>query len=105
MSPAIVEASAIAPFALLTGGSWNDPMTILADKRFSTDRDDVNLNPVTPGFFQAMGIKIIEGRNFDERDKRAPGEPSWRSAIVNEAFVKRYLRDRRALVVRTCEGF
>jgi predicted permease len=100
----IVEASAIARFALLTGGSWNNPMTILADKKFSTDRNDVNLNSVTPGFFQTMGIKIIEGRNFDERDQRASGELGWRSAIVNEAFVKRYLEDRSPLGVRICQG-
>jgi predicted permease len=78
-------------------------MTILADKRSSTDRD-VNLNSVTPGFFQTMGIKIIAGRNFDERDARAPGESGWRSAIVNEAFVKRYLEGRSPLGVRICEG-
>jgi len=99
----ITEASAIAQFPLLTGGSWNDPMTILADKRFSTDRD-VNLNSVTPGFFQTMGIRIIAGRNFDERDARTPGEPGQRSAIVNEAFVKRYLGGRSPLGVRICEG-
>jgi predicted permease len=99
----ITDASAIARFPLLTGGSWNDPMTILADKRFSTDRD-VNLNSVTPGFFQTMGIKIIEGRNFDERDAPAPGEQSSRSAIVNEAFVKRYLGGRSPLGLRICEG-
>jgi len=99
----ITEASAIAQFPLLTGGSWNDPMTILADKRISTDRD-VNLNSVTPGFFQTMGIKIIEGRNFDERDAPAPGESGWRSAIVNEAFVKRYLGGRSPLGLRIGEG-
>jgi len=99
----ISRASAVARFPLLTGGSWNDPMTILADKRISTDRD-VNLNSVTPGFFQTMGIKIIEGRNFDERDIRAAGEQGWRSTIVNEAFVKRYLRGRNPLGVRICEG-
>ena len=99
----ISRASAIARFPLLTGGSWNDPMTILADKRISTDRD-VNLNSVTPGFFQAMGIKIIAGRGFDERDIREPGEQGWRSAIVNEAFVKRYLRGRNPLGVLICEG-
>jgi len=100
----ITEASAIAQFPLLTGGSWNDPMTILADTRFSTNRDDVNLNSVTPGFFRTMGIKILEGRNFDERDARAPGEKGWRSAIVNEAFVRRYLRGRSPLGVRIGEG-
>jgi predicted permease len=99
----ISRASAVARFPLLTGGSWNDPVTILADKRISTDRD-VNLNSVTPGFFQTMGIKITAGRNFDERDIRAAGEQGWRSAIVNEAFVKRYLRGRNPLGVRICEG-
>ena len=34
----MTQASAVARFPLLTGGSWNDPMTILADKRISTDR-------------------------------------------------------------------
>jgi predicted permease len=97
----ITQASAIARFPLLTGGSWNDPMTILADKRISTDRD-VNLNAVTPGFFPTMGIRIIAGRNFDERDAHAPGETG--PAIVNEAFVKRYLGGRSPLGVRICEG-
>jgi predicted permease len=99
----ITQASAIARFPLLTGGSWNNPMTILANKRISTDRD-VNLNSVTPGFFQTMGIRIIAGRNFDERDARAPGERGWRSAIVNEAFVKRYLVGRSPLGVQICQG-
>lgn len=99
----VTQASAVARFPLLTGGSWNNPMTILADKRLSTDRD-VNLNSVTPGFFSTMRIKIIVGRNFDERDIGAPGERDWRSAIVNEAFVKRYLGGRNPLGVRICQG-
>jgi predicted permease len=99
----ITQTSAIARFPLLTGGSWNDPMTILADKRISTDRD-VNLNAVSPQFFQTMGIRIIAGRNFDEHDIRAAGEQGWRSAIVNQAFVKRYLAGRNPLGVLICEG-
>jgi predicted permease len=78
-------------------------MTILAGEKISTDRD-INLNAVTPEFFQTMGIKIVEGRRFDEHDTRAPGETGWRSAIVNEAFVKRYLAGRNPLGVRIAEG-
>ena len=100
----IIQSSAVARYALLTGGSWNNPMTILAGKRISTDGNDVNLNSVTPGFFPTMGIKIIAGRNFNDHDIATPGEQGWRSAIVNEAFVKRYLGGRNPLGVRICQG-
>ena len=99
----VTQSSAIVRWPFLTGGSWSDPMTILADKRLTTDRD-VNLNTVTPEFFQTMGVHIIEGRNFDERDVHEPGVEGWRSAIVNEAFVKRYLRGRSPLGMLVCEG-
>jgi predicted permease len=99
----ITQESAMIRFSLLTGGSWNDPMTILADKRFATDRD-VNLNAVTPGFFRTMGVRIVAGRDFEERDANVTGEPARRTAIVNEAFVKRYLGGRNPLGVRIGEG-
>jgi predicted permease len=78
-------------------------MTIFADQRITTDRL-VNLNAVTPGFFQAMGIKILAGRNFDEHDVSPPDNPSWRSAIINQAFVKRYLGGLDPLGLRICLG-
>ncbi len=78
-------------------------MTILADKRITTD-NDVNINAVTPGFFKTMGIKLVAGRNFDQRDLRPPGEKGWLSAIVNQAFVKRYLQGRNPLGLLICEG-
>jgi predicted permease len=99
----ITEASAIAHYPLLTGGSWNNPMTIFADQRIATDHD-INLNAVTPGFFQTMGIKILAGRKFDDHDISLPDDPGWRSAIVNEAFVKRYLAGRNPLGLRICQG-
>jgi predicted permease len=98
----ITQASAVARNGLLTGGSWNNHMTIFADKAIATD-GLVNLNAVTPGFFQTMGIKILAGRNFDERDVRRPGDPLWRSAIVNETFVKRYLGGRNPLGLQICQ--
>lgn len=52
------------------------------------------VNGATPGYFAAMGIPLIEGRDFSWRDDRA-GE--HRVAIVNQAFARSYLRDRRAL--------
>jgi predicted permease len=99
----MTQAAGIARFALLMGGSWNNPMTILADRRITTDRD-VNLNAITPDFFKTLGIKVVAGRNFDEHDMRPAGEEGVRSAIVNEAFARRYLSGRSPLGVRICQG-
>jgi predicted permease len=97
------QASAVARYQLLTGGSWNNPMTIQTNQRITTDRD-VNLNAISPGFFATLGTRIIAGRDFDERDSRPASEPGARSAIVNEAFAKRYFEGRSPLGARICQG-
>ncbi len=99
----VTQQSAIARFALLTGGSWNNPMTIFADKRIATNRE-VNMNSVSPDFFQTIGIRLLAGRTFNERDLSRSGDSDWRSAIVNETFVKRYLPGRNPLGVRIGMG-
>jgi predicted permease len=93
------EMSAVARMPLLTGGSMMNPMTIQTNERITTDRS-VNYNTVSPGFFRTLGIRLIAGRDFDERDSRPVGETGQRSAIVNESFVKRYLAGRNPLGAR-----
>ena len=46
-------------------------MTIEARELIATDHD-IYLNAITPEFFRTLGIKILEGRNFDEHDDRSP---------------------------------
>jgi hypothetical protein len=52
-----------------------------------------SLNYVSPDYFQTMGIPLLEGRDFDDRDTDA-SEPSL---IVNQMFVDRYLQGRSAV--------
>ena len=94
-------AAAVARYALLTGGSWNNHMTILADRRITTDRE-ANLNAVTPGFFATLDARIVGGRDFDQRDTRAGAGPH--TAIINAAFAARYLAGRNPLGVRLGVG-
>jgi predicted permease len=97
------QASAIAHFQLLTGGSWRNPMTVQASERIATDRD-VEMNAVSPGFFATLGTRIVAGRDFDERDSLPASEGGRRTAIVNEAFVKRYFGDQNPLGSLICNG-
>ncbi len=54
---------------------------------------------VSPGYFETMGIDLVEGREFDGRDDRnAKG-----AAVVNAAFVTRYFPDEDP-IGRVIEG-
>lgn len=44
---------------------------------------------VTPGFFQALGIPLLQGRHLDESDR----DPQARRIVVNQAFVRKHLAD------------
>jgi predicted permease len=100
----VTDSSAVIRYALLTGGSWSNPFTIQAGGRIVTDRD-VHENAVSPGFFGTLGVRIVAGRNFDEHDVRPAGETARRrSAIVNQAFVRRYLPGVDPLGIRIGEG-
>jgi putative ABC transport system permease protein len=47
---------------------------------------EVDWHPVTPGYFQAMGIPLIRGRYFEERDS----EITAPVAIVDDDFARSY---------------
>jgi len=102
VSPA-VETASMVRFPFLVGGSWSNFMTIQAGERIATDRD-VQLNEVSPGFFAALGIRLVAGRDFDRRDFKPLGDETYRAAIVNENFVRRYLGGRNPLGLRVCIG-
>jgi putative ABC transport system permease protein len=54
---------------------------------------------VTPGYFRAMGIDLVEGREFDIQDDRE----SRGVVVVNEELVRRYFRDEDP-IGRTIDG-
>jgi len=59
-------------------------------------RPYARFNMVTPGYHMTLGIPITRGRAFTDQD-RAGAVPT---AIVNESFVRRYLRDVDPLTQR-----
>jgi predicted permease len=51
---------------------------------------------VTPGYIEAMGLKVLEGRTFEARDDMT----GPLAMIINRAFAETYLGGRRPLGVR-----
>jgi predicted permease len=94
----VVERAAVANSSMLTGGMASNSVTIQSDRRFAADRAVARMR-VGPGFFAALGMPVIAGRDFDERDVRPAGdEPrAYQSVIVSESFVRRYFQDQNPI--------
>src|SRR6266545_628102 len=79
------QSADAAGFLPLEGG-W--PTKFLIQGRPATQGEEpvAQHRPVSEGYFQTMGIPLLRGRRFDERDQAdAPGV-----VIINEALQRRY---------------
>lgn len=59
-----------------------------------------NVRIVSPGYFPAMGVPLMHGRLFDDRDKK--GQPE--TVIINEAFAERFWPNQDPLGQRMQRG-
>ncbi len=76
-----VESAATSTQVPLNGGSWN------LGVRVNGAEGGSKFTWVSPEYFETMNIPLLTGRRFNDRDTRT----SPHVAIVNEAFVRRYL--------------
>ncbi len=93
--PGVRSASA-SVVRLLNGGGWfsNNRVAVGDGPMLPEDnRRRVWRDAITPGWFETMGIPLLSGRDFNDRD-RIGGPPV---AVVNEAFARRYLPAQRVI--------
>ncbi|HEY1342302.1 MAG TPA: ABC transporter permease [Bryobacteraceae bacterium] len=95
--PGVKSAAAISylPFAGLAAGTWlniEGRLTARPGEELSTV-----VRTVTPGYFQAMGIPLKQGRDFTAADNDVKTPHRF---IVNEAFVRKHLRGENPLAAR-----
>ena len=87
--PGVAEA-AVATAIPLRG--WGDGMPF----RLPQKPDEIvgtGFKIVTPGYFQALGLRVIAGRLLDDRDRTG----SVPVVVVNESFVRRYSPNQDAI--------
>ena len=86
--PGVFAAGATTGAPLLgTGGM---PFTLVGSPTYTdqSKRPNTNYAAVTSDYYKAFGIPVIQGRSFDDKDTAT----SVRVAMVNQEFVKRYLK-------------
>jgi predicted permease len=89
-----VAAADVNNWVPLQGGEGR---TIVIDGRDPNDEHNrrfANYSPITPGYFQTMGIQLLRGRNFTEQDAQKNAAPV---AIIDETMAKQFWPNEDAL--------
>jgi putative ABC transport system permease protein len=89
-----VRMVAAALYAPMTGDSWNNGVRIEGQPEPGA-KDDTSAGfvRVMPGFFEALGAKIVSGRSITEQDTAT----TRKVAVINEAFAKKFLKNQNPI--------
>ena len=96
--PQVVSASAVS-MRPIRGGTTN--MSIVTEEQFG-DEEAILLadwRQITPGYFETMGIPLLRGRLFTDRDElKAPGVAIISQALADRLWPGEDLIGRRAIL-------
>ena len=81
-----VTAASYANVSLLAGNEWDSTMSVEGHQGKDGEDMQAFMNGLSPGYFQAMGVPMLAGRDFDARDE---GEKST-VVIVNRKFAEHF---------------
>ena len=97
--PGVTDAAAAAPLPM--SGRINLAFTIDGRSQTPEDHTAANYSTVSPAYFQVMGIPILRGRAFDERDIAT----SQNVTIISDSFARRYFQKEDPLGRHLSLGF
>ncbi|HEY7568946.1 MAG TPA: ABC transporter permease [Gemmatimonadaceae bacterium] len=81
-----VSAVTSSMVGILSGNNWGSDVSVEGFKGGPDVDANARFNEIGPGYFRALGIPLMAGREFTPAD--GPGRPGV--AIVNEAFAKKF---------------
>jgi predicted permease len=89
-----VTSAGLASVLPLQGTNWGAEIQIEGRQRMTlASGPPTEVAEVTPGYFSALHIRLVEGRLLEAGDAR----DSANSLLVNEAFVRRYFPEEDAV--------
>jgi len=89
----VVSAVAGGEIPMLTGSNSSTGITIPGAEPLPSDQRGSNMNWISPGYFSALGIPLISGREFTAAD----GATAPKVAVVSQSMAKRFFPNQDAL--------
>jgi predicted permease len=90
--PGVTDVTA-SMVAILAGSNWGSDVYVEGFERAPDTDANARYNRVGPGYFGALGVPLLAGREFTDADVLGAGKV----AIVNEAFVEKFGLGRDAV--------
>ena len=91
-----VSAAGASAVAILAGDEWDSTMSVEGHKAANGEDMQAFMNALTPGYFKAMHVPILAGRDFEIRDQPTRWDDSPdsgpRVAIVNRRFAEHFFK-------------
>jgi predicted permease len=88
-----VESVALSSIRVVNGEWWGGTAVIEGSTPNPGENTTAAFNMVTPGYFETLGIALLEGRSFQNSDANS----GQGVVIVNESFARRYCGGHSAL--------
>jgi predicted permease len=82
-----VSSAAIAARALMRGGGIRATFGLVGSRPSASDALNTDINMVSAGYFETMGMRLLAGRTYDDRDTQVLKPVS---RVVNQSFVDRF---------------
>jgi putative ABC transport system permease protein len=93
-APGVTNASAVSTLPMSdVGMAMALPFNVEGQQPPRGEDPLADVRIVAPGYFETMGIRLLEGRFLDERDVEA----APRTSVINETMARRYFPDRSPL--------
>jgi predicted permease len=89
-----ITAAGHAAVSLLSGDEWDSSMSVEGHRPADGEDMQAFMNALSPGYFSAMKIPLLEGRDFRVTDQR---EGDTAVAIVNRKFAQHFFKGGSAV--------
>ncbi len=88
-----IKSASMAAVSILSGDEWDSSMAVEGHTYKDGEDQQAFMNAMSPGYFEAMKIPLLEGRDFRLADVKKEADV----AIVNRRFAEHFFKGRSAV--------
>jgi putative ABC transport system permease protein len=88
-----VKSAALAGVSILSGNEWDSSMGVEGHQAQDGEDMQAFMNSLSPGYFETMGVPLLEGRDFNRLDAKEKATV----AIVNRRFADHFFSGKSAV--------